>query len=169
MSVDAREPGGRVRPSDPDDALFNEAYLGILIALAVRNFNDKSSGKPMPWLLAFIVVPLVIHAAVRDRLPGSTRTRFSSWIADQPLVYAGFGDRALAVAPYARRAMRYALRSGVVMVDGEGLRSNISPTRYTRLAGDDAKEAGKQAAFLGRWFAAIEDVPSIFGQLGVEP
>lgn len=153
---------------DVERALFNEAYLATLIALATRNFNDRA-GEPMPWPLIFIVVPLVIHASVRDRLPGSTLARFSNWIAHQPLVYAGFGPRALATAPYVRRALRYALRSGVVTIDGDGLRSSITATRYTRLRGEDAKQTGKQAAFLGRWFAVVADVPSIFGLLGIAP
>src|SRR4051794_36392092 len=40
VAADRREERGF--PVDPDYALFNEAFLGGLIALAARNFNDRS-------------------------------------------------------------------------------------------------------------------------------
>jgi hypothetical protein len=160
---------GAARASDPEDALFNEAYLGLLIALAARHYQDKSSGAAMPWMLAFIAVPLVVHRSVREQLPGSTAARLSNWIAGQPVVYAGFPQRALALTPFVRRGIRYAVRSQVIKISDGGIQSRIAATRYTKFISADAQEAGRQAAFLGRWFAKIGDVPAIFSQLGVMP
>jgi hypothetical protein len=160
---------GRPRASEPEEALFNEAYLGLLIALAARHYEDKSSGAAMPWALAFIVVPLVVHRSIREELPGSTAARLSNWISSQPVVYAGFAQRAVALTPFVRRGLRYALRSQAITISDGGIRSRIAVRKYTGLASADAQDAGRQAAFLGRWFASIGDVPAIFGQLGVMP
>lgn len=157
------------RGSEPEEALFNEAYLGLLIALAARHYRDKSSGAAMPWELAFIVIPLVVHRSVRAQLPGSTAARLSNWIAGQPVLYAGFGQRAVSLTPFVRRALRYALRSNAITISDGGIQSQIAARKHTALASADAQDAGKQAAFLGRWFATIGDVPAIFAQLGVMP
>jgi hypothetical protein len=155
--------------SDPEVALFNDAYMAVLIALAARSYSERASGHPMPWTLAFIVVPLVAHRAVREQLPGSTAARFSKWIVSQPLLHAGFPERAQALTPYVRRGFRYGLRSGTIKIVDGGVCSTLSTRRFSALGSRDAQEAGKQANFLGRWFAVIEDVPSIFRQLGVTP
>lgn len=160
---------GAARASDPEEALFNEAYLGLLIALAARHYQDRSSGAAMPWVLAFIVVPLVVHRSVREQLPGSTAARLSNWISSQPVVYAGFGQRAVSLTPFVRRGIRYAVRSQVITISDGGIRSRIAAQKYTVMVSIDAQEAGRQAAFLGRWFAKIGDVPAIFSQLGVMP
>lgn len=165
------EIGAAHRPpaSDPEIALFNDAYIAVLIALAARSYSERANGRPMPWMLAFIVVPLVAHRAVREQLPGTTRARLTNWIASQPLLHAGFPALAQAMTPYVRRGFRYGLRSGTIEIDDGGVRSTLSTRRFSALASTDAQEAGKQANFLGRWFAVIEDVPSIFRQLGVSP
>lgn len=92
--------------SDPEVALFNDAYMAVLIALAARSYGERANGRPMPWMLAFIVIPLIVHRAVREQLPGSTAARFSKWIASQPLLHAGFPERAQALTPYVRRGLR---------------------------------------------------------------
>jgi hypothetical protein len=166
------ETGAADRPptSDPELALFNDAYIAVLIALAARSYSERSNGRRMPWMLAFIVVPLVAHRVVREQLPGTTRARLTKWIASQPLLHAEFPARAQALTPYVRRGLRYGLRSGTIEIDDEGgVRSTLSTRRFSALVSIDAQEAGKQANFLGRWFAVIEDVPSIFRQLGVSP
>jgi hypothetical protein len=159
----------RPRPSDPEQALFNDAYIAVLLGLAARNYSDRAGGRPMPWVLAFIVIPLVVHRSVRDRLPATTVARFSRWIASEPLLHADFPERAASLVPYVRRGLRYGLRSGAIEIVDEGLRSALSPRRFTALGSADAQEAGRQAAFLGRWFAVIDDLPAIFRQLGVTP
>lgn len=157
------------RASDPEIALFNDAFLAVLIGLAARNYSDKSKGKPMPWLLSFIVVPLVATEAARSRLPKKTTARFSTWIRSEPLLHADFAERATAFAPRVQSALRYGLRSGRLVIEADGIQSRLSSQRFKALPTLEASEAGRQAAFLGRWFAVIHDVPAVFRQLGVTP
>jgi hypothetical protein len=169
MSVIEASEHNRPRASEPEVALFNDAFVAVLIGLAARNYSQRSGGKPMPWLLAFIVVPLVVAEPTRKRLPKSTAARFATWIAYQPLLHAEFPDRAVALTPRVRSALRYGLRSGALFIDRDGIRSTLGARRFDALRTHEAVEAGRQAAFLGRWFAVVEDVPSIFRQLGVTP
>lgn len=169
MSVNAPSRDGRPRASEPEVALFNDAFLAVLIGLAARNYSDKADGKPMPWLLSFVAVPLVATKAARVRLPKRTTARFATWIDNEPVLHADFAERAAAFAPRVRSALRYGLRSGTLKIEADGIRSNLSAQRFEALRTSESVEAGRKAAFVGRWFAVIEDVPSIFRQLGVAP
>src|SRR5262249_52814281 len=107
--------------------------------------------------------------AVRSRLPRRTTARFSTWIRSEPLLHADFAERAAAFTPSVQSALRYGIRSGRLIIEGEGIRSRLSSQRFKALPTFEASEAGRQAAFLGRWFAVVHDVPSVFRQLGVTP
>jgi hypothetical protein len=170
MSAVAGRLDEQPRASDPEVALFNDAFLSVLIALAATSYSEKSDNdQPMPWLLAFLVVPLVATESTRSRLPRNTRARFSTWISGEPLLHADFAERAAAFTPRVQSALRYGLRAGTLVVEGEGIRSRLRAKHYQRLGTREAVEAGHGAAFLGRWFAVVQDLPSIFRQLGVTP
>lgn len=148
-------------------ALFNDAFLGMLVAVAARHYEKKSGGEPMPWPLAFIVVPLVVHSYFREQLPGTTAARFSTWIADRPILHASFPDRAVALTPFVKRGLRYGLRGRILQLEDGAIRSRIPLGRYESLASSEAKDAAHQAAFLGRWFAVTRDVSAIYRQFGL--
>jgi hypothetical protein len=161
-------PAAHIPPSDIEEALLNEAYLGLLIALAARHYaNTAPSG--MPFALAFVAIPLVVHEPTRALLPGRTNARFGKWVEANPFIRSRTAEHAVALTPFVQRAIRYSLRSGALTLDGETLKSSIPLRRHAALATADARDAGKQAAFVGRWFAAVGDVPAIFRLIGLSP
>ena len=64
----------------------------------------------MPWPVAFIVAPLVLHAPSREALPSSTRTYLSTWVSRNALIRAGFPKRATELAPFVREGLRFGVR-----------------------------------------------------------
>src|SRR6266540_2320032 len=99
--------------------LLNPALLAVLIAAAAKDYETDGAG--MPWPLAFIVPPLVLHRPTRDALPRNTRTHLSTWIRRQPLLRAGFPARAAAMVPLTREGLRFGLRAGVLERPGAAL------------------------------------------------
>ena len=78
-------------------SLLNPALIALLMAEAAKEYERQAG--PMTWPLTFLVPPLVLHRPTRDALPRDTRTHLSTWIARQPVIRAGFPDRAAAMAP----------------------------------------------------------------------
>ena len=78
-------------------SLLNPALIALLMSEAAREYERQA--EPMSWPLTFLVPPLVLHRPTRDALPRDTRTHLSTWIARQPVIRAGFPDRAVAMAP----------------------------------------------------------------------
>lgn len=149
-------------------ALFNPAFLGLLLAVAAVDY-EASANEPMPVALAFLVPPIALYADTRTALPGNVRGRLSSWLVSHPVIQAGFAQRAQATVPLVREGLRYALRAGVLEVSNGALRGRIKARAGDKLGTDDARACAKAATFAGRWFARTGDAATIFALLGVRP
>ncbi len=149
-------------------ALFNPAFLGLLLAVAAEDY-EATVDVPMPFTLAFLIPPMALHADTRAALPGNVRKRLSAWLLDEPVIQAGFAERAQAMAPLVREGLRYALRAGVIEIAGGAICSRIRAQAGNELETEDARACAKAAAFVGRWFARTGDPATIFALWGVRP
>jgi hypothetical protein len=149
-------------------ALFNPAFIGLLIAVAATDYRATSDA-PMPLALAFLVPPLALHADTRDALPANVRRRMSAWLVGQPVIRAGFPDRASATAPLVKEGLRYAVRSGAIELSNAGIQSRLKTTAGEELETEDARSCAKAAAFVGRWFGRTGDTATIFILWGARP
>jgi Family of unknown function (DUF6521) len=59
--------------------LLNPAFCGFLIRSAAASYKE-SKPEGMPFALAFLVLPLVLHVSTRKTLPRSVRTTLISWL-----------------------------------------------------------------------------------------
>jgi hypothetical protein len=147
--------------------LLNPAFLAALIAAAAADF-ERTSGEAMPWIFSFLVPPLVLPARSRESLPGNIQAHLSSWIQSHPEVRVGFPGRVKLLVPLVREALRFGLRSGVLTIDGRGLRGTIRLGIGNRRTSEVA-ECFRAARFIGRWFGRRHDVKTIYALLGVTP
>lgn len=154
--------------------LFNPAFCGMLVSTAVADFFQKAT-RPMPFALAFLILPIVLHERTRHALPRSTVTSFLPWIEENRAILVDFGVRVERLVPISREALSFSLANGTLAVKRESGALTVgagrkSPTeRRTPLFTTDARDCLDRAAFLGRWFAAAGTTPTIFGAWGVQP
>jgi hypothetical protein len=143
--------------------LLNPALIALLISEAAQEYERQA--EPMSWPLAFLIPPLVLHRPTRDALPRDTRTHLSTWISRQPVLRAGFPDRAAAMVPLARESLRFGLRNGVLEASGGKVRGL---TIRTAPPGDLRILVGK-AGLVGRWLARTDQPSTVFALFGVRP
>lgn len=148
-------------------AALNPAFLALAIRESVRGFVAETQ-KPMPISLAFIVLPLVLHRPTRAQLPGQIRTSLPVWLQEHPLLREGFPRRARAVSSPGREALFYALRSGIVALNGGALEIASAPRAAGRSTSDSREILGR-AFFVGRWLSHAGDTSTIFYLWGVRP
>lgn len=144
-------------------AYLNPAFIAALLAATCQGY-DRGRSRPMPWPLAHITAPLVLHRPTRERLPRTTATHLSAWIARNPILWAGFPARAKAVVPAVREGLRFGFRYRVLTLNVDNLEAAVPVS----LIGD-AGALIRRADFVGRWLGQSGDVATIFGLLGVEP
>src|ERR1700674_4586512 len=88
----------------------------------------------MPWVLLFVVAPLVLHGPSRRALPPNTRTHLSTWVARNPVIRSGFAERARALSPQVKDGVRYGVRCGALILAGQSIRGR-SPSQATGQVG----------------------------------
>lgn len=169
MSV--QQPEWPRRPREEAN-LFNPAFTSLLIARAVAHHERTDSQGGMPFLLSFMVLPIVLHAATRDALPRAADTNMMGWISEHQEIKALFPARASRLVPITQEAIRFGLGYDKLMLKGDRIGSGTDRYALTTVPSPSTNETAAclaKAAFVGRWFAYSNSAINIVTAWGVRP
>lgn len=159
------------RPSEVAN-LLNPAFCGLLLREAVSGY-ESATPAGMPFPLAFLVLPVVLHEATRGLLPGTTRTSLHAWLQENPQARVNFAERARELNPWTREALLYlAARGAVRFAEGGVVRAagKLSRGRTALEEGSaEVKLCLQKAKLVGKWFALAGDTATVFQMWGVRP
>jgi hypothetical protein len=144
--------------------LLNPALIAAVIAEASIEY-ERRDGNPMPFELAFLVVPLVLHRDTRTSLPIRVDSHLAKWVTTHEVLAAGFGARAKVLVEPVQEGIRFGLRIGAIDLDGGNIGGQLRSRRPAKVG--DVGEIVKKAGFVGRWFTQIESSATAFALLGV--
>jgi hypothetical protein len=151
--------------------LFNPAFCALLLREGAVGFAQREpTGIPYPLL--FVLLPIVLHRATREKLPSSTATKMHPWIEEHQEAKIGFSQRCSAVSAFTREAVIFALGSGLVSISPNATIQAAPSFRLKRLTWPTDSESAacrQRARFVGRWFAAAGEPATIFAMWGVRP
>lgn len=146
--------------------MLNPAFLSVIIGAAAIDYQQRAT-KPLPFPLAFLVAPLVLHRDTREQLPKRVDSHMSKWVMSHEVIAAGFGDRARILVEPVREGIRFGLRTGALkLVDGD-LAGNLANRRPAKIG--DIALIHRKAAFVGRWLSQLDTPTTAFALLGVTP
>jgi hypothetical protein len=154
--------------------LLNPAFLSVLLVECIKGYTSEEK-EQAPYVLPFLVLPLVLHKKTRLALPGTTRTIFASWISKKEgtLAKAGYPERALSLKPYIKEALLFSLANGLIQVDGKGglqvLMTNSKRKGTGAERTEEVEDCIMRSSFCGRWFARVGKVETVMTFLGVRP
>ncbi len=153
--------------------LFNPAFCATLLAKAADDFARKAN-RPLPFALAFLILPIILHHGTRSALPGSTVTSLLPWVQDNREQLVEFAQRVRSLYPFTREALLFGIQHQTLMLTGTGDVS-VGPKRQsatekrTGLFTDEARECVDRAGFLGRWLSTAGTTATIYAAWGVAP
>lgn len=153
--------------------LFNPAFGATLIAETVEDYGDKAK-HPLPFAVAFLVLPIVLHETTRKTLPKSTLTALLPWAQDNRESLVGFVERARQLQEVTRESILFGLQTEILAIEDDGglvvgpKRKSVT-LRRAPLFTDEVNECVERSRFLGRWFAASGPAANIFSTWGVRP
>jgi hypothetical protein len=159
-------PGGR--PAERD-ALYNPAFMALILAQAAAE-HDARADSGLPFSLAFLVAPIVLHGATRQALPRQARSKMALWLEEHPIQRAGLGRRAASLAPAVRAGIRYGLRSGAIALNDAALtapRPRVKSNNTTLSA--EVDDILNRAGYVAGWFAVAGSAPGIYALWRVKP
>ena len=151
--------------------LLNPAFLGLLTWSCAKGYSSVDASG-LPYALAFVSMPVVLHKHTREMLPKSTRTSLAAWLGENTQVQVGFADRARALVPLVKEGILFASSGKVVsMAEGriKAAKRPRSMAKFEREATDEVNSCVKKAGFLGKWFANAGDYTTVMALWGVAP
>ncbi|MBE1530393.1 hypothetical protein H4W34_000226 [Actinomadura algeriensis] len=142
--------------------------MAVISANAAMQYERQSS-QAMPWHLTFLVAPLVLHRGTREALPRDTRTHLSTWITENPVIRAGFPQRAQALTEHVREGLRFGMANRILTVTSDGaLHGTLAATAKPIKTGD-ATQIIRASGLIGKWFTRADQPATLFALFGVAP
>lgn len=149
--------------------LLNPAFCALLLRDAAAGYGQQAaSGLPYP--VTFLVLPIVLHRATREALPGSTNAILHTWIQEHSSRQVEIADRVRALVPYTREAIIFGIQHHALAIAENGALESAMP-RATMSFPDrtDATSCRRAAGLLGRWFGRTGDASLILAMWGLRP
>lgn len=152
--------------------LLNPAFCALLLVDSSDGYRANYDGG-MPYAIAFLILPLVLHDQTRETLPRTTRTDLHVWLQNHPEVRYEAGRRIVQLIPYTKEALIFGMHHGLINIDGQGallVQRGMSRRTVPSLhSSSEILVIRKRAAFLGRWFAKLGDPIAIYAMWGIRP
>jgi hypothetical protein len=150
--------------------LLNPAFCGLVLVHGVRGFVEETS-TGMPYPLAFLMLPIVLHKPTREALPTSISTKMHPWLESHQQAQVGFADRCAAVVDHTREAMIFAIARNLLRISSDA-RIEVPEHRFRRPPWPAESEAFlclDKARFVGRWLGRAGQTATIFAMWGIRP
>ena len=132
-----------------------------------RPASTPSDGEPMPWPLAYLIAPLVLHRRTREACHVDYHSPGQLGLPESGHP-PGLAARAQSLAEPVREGLRFGLAHSVLQVDELGRVSGNLLAGPRRPTGEVAQILAK-AGLVGKWFAKIDQPATAFAILGVAP
>lgn len=151
--------------------LFNPAFGCLLVAKAVEGYR-KQVGQGLPFPLAFLVLPAVLHSDTRCALPSTTRSVMQNWVTENGALLADFPERVRRVAHLTKEGILFGLQHDKLgLAEGRLLPGRRPFATKTALpeSTSETEDCLRAAAFLGRWLPTAGTPATILSSWGVRP
>lgn len=147
--------------------LLNPAFLAVLITEIARGHIDERA-TPLPFALAFLAVPLVVHEPTREAMP-TIATSMYAWLKERPEALVHIPPLAVDFAPLVREAIRFGTRHGALAFAARGALAAGPPLAKARRGAQtaDLVRCRSRAHFTGRWLARGGDPGTVLSTWGL--
>lgn len=151
-------------------ALLNPAFCSCLLWQAATGYQSVANAS-LPFDVAFLVLPIVLHRRTRELLPKAVTTSLVVWLNENPLSQSYIADHALTLAPFTKDAMMFGgihklfnIKDGAIAPNGDWKKSLAADLRDST---DEVRYCEKRAEFVGKWLAKAGSPSTVMAILGV--
>jgi hypothetical protein len=152
--------------------LLNPAFCCVNLTSACAGYSE-SNGQSLPFALAFIILPVILHKNTRESLPRDSRTSIPTWLQNHAEARLGFYERLMSLKAHTREAIRYGMAFDWLVMDDSGVIRCVAPdaliNRAIRLLDGDARHCVSRARFLGKWLSTSASTETTMALWGIRP
>lgn len=153
-------------------AILTPSFLSLLLWKASNGYYQESN-KGLPFELAFLILPMVLHSKTRESLPRSKITSLATWIDKNPLIRSYIANRSSLIAPFTKEALLFGGMHGLFKVTSLEVTADTTWARKVksnlRNADEEIQKCSKSSELIGKWFAKSGSSQIIMSLIGVRP
>ena|SRR3972149_4917899 len=152
--------------------LLNPAFCATVITASALAYSSvETVGMPFP--LAFMILPTVLHKLTRESLPRDTRTSLAAWLQENGMAKILFADRVISLKPFTREAVVFGAQHSWLAIQANGhLIALMKPRKMdlmVRKLDSEPRESVTRARFVGKWFALAGTAQTVMALWGIRP
>lgn len=149
--------------------LLNPAFCSLLLRDAAHYYRKQAS-TGLPYPLAFLLLPIVLHKKIREALPKTTATLLHPWLLEHSVLQLEVTVLSRRLLPYSREAIIFGIQHGALNVADDGsLNSAMRRVRKVFAPESEPATCRKAASFVGSWFGRVNDPALILAMWGLRP
>jgi hypothetical protein len=157
--------------SPEERALLNPGFCSLVLWSASSAYANGGRNS-MPFDVAFLVLPLVLHKEVRDSLPRTVATSVPVWLAENPHARVRVPSLAKTLLPFTREALVFGGVNHLFDLSGGVVRAFNDRRRVVAAAGESSPEVRtcvSRASLVGKWLGAAGSPETVMALFGVRP
>lgn len=150
--------------------LLNPAFCGELIRRCTESYCEEIN-KPFPYVLLFIMLPIVLHKTTRDSLPKNSRKSIYEWLEENQFVKIGFVDRCQQMIPFVKEALMFLLQNNAIKFDEKGniIVLKFQKKRINEIHATEINVCYNKSKLIGKLLAKSGKPETIYSLFGVKP
>lgn len=151
--------------------LLNPAFLATVIGHAAAGYVEHRD-QGLPFAIAFIIPPLVLHKDTRSVLPKMITSKLPDWAHKNSAELAFLPDHTHELQAAVRSAILVGTHFDIINFD-DNARMRAGPQFNPKSApkemkqSDEVEEIMKKSHFIGRWLSVSGNQPTILSILGI--
>lgn len=151
--------------------LLNPAFLATVIGHAADGYVEHRD-QGLPFAMAFIIPPLVLHKDTRVVLPKMITSKLPDWALKNSAELAFLPDHTRELQAAVRSAIVIGVHFDIIKFDEKarmraGSQLNPKSAQKELKQSVEIEEIMKKSHFLGRWLSVSGNQPTVFSILGV--
>jgi hypothetical protein len=151
--------------------LFNPPFCCAVLTSAIGGYLQEDE-RGMPFPLAYIVLPVILHKKTRENLATSTRTPLAAWMEEHPEVKVQFYERAVAMKSFVGEGILFGIHNNWLTLDKGNLKTSLKSSKIQNIINKsegEAKVCVLKARLIGKWFALAGSPETIMALWEVRP
>lgn len=148
--------------------LYNPSFCGNLLRICLFEYEVKLN-KKMPFSLTFLILPLLLHKELRDTI--NHYDILHTWTFENYPKLIDFNKKTKELIEITKASLMFLLQTKTIKIHSDAtieIEKSQFPKKFLT-SDSELADYYKKARYLGRWFAFVDDIPTIFALLGVKP
>lgn len=153
--------------------LFNPSFCCSLLSTSVFAYSKiKSEG--MPFVLSFIILPILLNDKSCHNLPKTPKTSLATWLEDNMNARLSLQEMIIPLKPFVQESILFGVSHEWLDINQFGdLKTSLEKKDINKLLNKQFEGETRQilmkSRFLGNWFALSGTTETIMALWGVRP